>query len=572
MTIDAPIMPSQSERAEIEELCRMYAQAKEIRQPMEPDWRMAAAYCLPRQFNGWMTESATNTPNNAAARRIAYDNTGIRSVPKYVAILNAIHTPEGQRWHKLVATNPDLMKLHEVRDYFDRLNAQLFRYRYDPNARFKQAQGEIYTGLGVYGMGPKSLTWGKGMNGISSFKYKAWALRDIFILVSDDGEVTHVFRRFFLNARQYRLKWPNYKAPRSVQVELDKTGGPDENKKWEFVQVLRYRTNYEPDNYLSIKRHRIACDYICVPDKEYAGEEEAYSSMPIMTPRIYTEPDNPYGYSPAVQGLPALGGASATKKTIIKQGHKAVDPSYLTNDDGNLSTRLDIRPGRVNPGGVNAQGQKLVHMLETGNFQVAEKILEDERKDIEDPFFVTLFTILAERPEMTAAQVVEEIGQKASLLAPTMGRLQSEDSGPQIAREIELLTEHGARPDMPPVLVEAQGEYDIRYTSPMAKAMAAEDVSGFMRWVEFNLKYAAETQDPSCLDRVDMDEANPEIAEYMNVQTRWVASNDKVAAKRAAREKRTQQQQIMDQAPAIASVVNTAAKTSGSQTPGVSNG
>lgn len=562
----------QGDRANIEETIRMYSQAKIIRAPMEPDWRMAAAYCLPRQYNAWMTDGEAGTPNTAAARRFAYDNTGIKSLPKYVAILNAIHTPEGQRWHKLEASNPDLQKLHDVREYHDKLTAQLFKYRYDANAMFKQAQGEMYTGVGVYGMGPKSLTWGRGMNGVASFKYKSWALRDIFILVSDDGEVTHVFRRFFLNARQYRLKWPDDKAPRSVDAELKKTGGPDENKKWEFIQVCRYRTNHEPDNYLSIRRHRIACDYICVPDKEYAGDEEAYSSMPIFTPRVYTEADNPYGYSPAMQGLPALGGVSAMKKTAIKQGHKALDPAYITNDDGNLSSRLDIRPGRVNAGGVSSSGAKLIHALETGNFQIAEKLIEDERKDIEDPFFVLLFTILAERPEMTATQVVEELGQKASLLAPTMGRLQSEDSGPQVAREIEILTEHNLRPDMPPVLAEAGAEYNIRYTSPMAKAMAAEDVSGFMRWVEFNLKYAAEAQDPSVLDRIDMDTANPEVAEYMNVQTRWVADDTKVEAKRAAREKRTRQQQVIEQAPAIASVVNTAAKTSGSQTPGVSNG
>jgi hypothetical protein len=563
--------PTANGRGNIEEKIKLYNQAKQIRQPMEADYRMAAAYCLPRQHNAWLTEGEGQI-DNASTRRFAYDNTGIRSVPKYVAILNAIHTPEGQRWHKLEAADPNLQKLHEVREYHDALTAQLFKYRYDYNAMFKQAQGEMYTSIGVYGTAPKSLTWGRGMNGIPSFKYKSWPLRDIFLLVSDDGEVTHVFRRFFINARQFKLKWPNAKPPRTVAAELEKPQGSDEAKKFEFVQCLYYRTNHDPDNMLSIRRHRVACDYICIQDKEYAGDEEAYSSMPILAPRVYTEAGNPYGYSPAIQGLPALGGVSAMKKTVIKQGHKALDPAYITNDDGNLSNRLDIRPGRVNAGGVNAAGQKLVHALETGNFRVAEKLIEDERRDIEDPFFVLLFSILAERPEMTAAQVYEEIGQKASLLAPTMGRLQSEDSGPQIQREIELLTENGLRPDMPPVLIEAGAQYNVKYTSPMAKAMNAEDVTGFMRWVEFNLNYAQAAQDPECLDRIDMDTANPEVADYMNVKTRWVRSDTAVEEKRAKRQKATRQQQIIEQAPAIASVANTAMKQDGSQTPGVSNG
>lgn len=557
------VPPSPGDRSNLEELSRLYAQAKTIRSPLEPDWRMAAAYCRPQQYNAWMTEGNVADMNNQTVKRFAYDNTGMKSLPKYTAILNAIHTPLGQRWHKLRASDTQLMKLHEVRTYFDDLNAQLFRMRYNGKARFIQAQSEMYTGLGLYGTGPKSITWGTGMDGTPSFKYKGWPLRDVFILVSDDGEVTHVFRRFFINARQYRLKWPEGKAPRCIELELAKTGGPDEAAMKEFVQVLHYRRNYDPDKKLSLRRFRVVCDYICVVDKEYAGEEEAYSSMPMLTPRVATEAGSPYGYSAAMIALPALGGVSQIKKTVIKQGHKALDPAYITNDDGNLSSRLDIRPGRVNPGGVNAQGQKLVHALETGNFQVAEQLLSDERADIEDPFFVKLFTILFERPEITAAQVVDELGQKAALVAPTLGRLQHEDGEPTIMREIELLTEHGLRPDMPPALVEAGGQYDILFTSPMAKSLFAEDVSGFMRWVEFSLNYAQTSGDRKPLTRINMDDAQPEVADYMSVPARWINSDKRAKELWDEMQKEQQKQQIVDQAPAIASVVNTAAKTKG---------
>jgi hypothetical protein len=173
---------------------------------------------------------------------------------------------------------------------------------------------------------------------------------------------------------------------------------------------------------------------------------------------------------------------------------------------------------------------------------------------------------------MSATQVVEEVGQKASLLAPTMGRLQSELGGPTIEREIDILTEQGIRPDMPPELIEAAGEYNIIYTSPMAKALYNEDVSGFMRWVEFSLGYAETAQDPSPLDRIAIDRAQPEIAEYMNVPTRWVRSEKEAGSIAAKREKKLQEQQIVDQAPAIASVANAAMKRDGtSNAKGVSN-
>jgi hypothetical protein len=74
------------------------------------------------------------------------------------------------------------------------------------------------------------------------------------------------------------------------------------------------------------------------------------------------------------------------------------------------------------------------------------------------------------------------------------------------------------------------------------------------------------------LDRINMDAAQPEIAEYMNVPTRWISSDDEAKAKADKRTKAMQQQQVVDQAPAIASVYNAATKNKGtSNAAGVSN-
>ena len=133
-------------------------------------------------------------------------------------------------------------------------------------------------------------------------------------------------------------------------------------------------------------------------------------------------------------------------------------------DDGVLNGEVDLRPGAYNPGGLDSQGRELVKAMQTGNFQVAEQLLEHDRNDIEDSFFVTLFQILNETPEMTATEVIERVAEKTALLAPTMGRGQSEFLGPCTQREIDLMVEIGIAPQMPPELIEAAGEYAIQYT------------------------------------------------------------------------------------------------------------
>lgn len=559
-------------RPNAQDVVTIYEEAKTLRMPYEHDWRMAAAYCMPRHYAAWNVEGPAVMQGGGTqeTRRFAYDNTGVRSVPKYIAILNRLATPEGQRWHTATASDPNLMKIYAVREYFNNVTDLLFKYRYNPRGRFVQTVGETYGAIGVYGIGPMSVTWRRAsaMNPYPGINYKAWNIRDVFLMFDDEGNVTHVFRRFYLNARQFKIKFPDEPMPDCLAAEENKP--PKEMNMYEFVHVLHYRMDYDPKS-LTARRHRVCSSYICVKDCAYVGDDkDGYGSMPMLTPRVFTESGFPYGYSAAMQAMPALGGVSAMKKTVLKQGQKAVDPPILANDDGVLSGRVDIRPGRTTYGAVNQAGQRLVYPMEMGNFQVAENLIADERKDIEDAFFVTLFQILTETPEMTATEVMERVAEKAALLAPTMGRLQTEMLGPNIEREIEVLHEAGLLPEMPPELAEARGEYEVVYTSPLAKGQYAEEVSGFMRWSEMLLKFAEVTQDPSPTDWINMDDAAPAIADRMAVRTAWVNDPKKVEGMREDRAEKQQQQAVLDQAPAIASVAKEAMKNGGG-VPGVSN-
>jgi hypothetical protein len=548
-------------RLDPKDAIKLYEQAKAIRSTEENDWRMAAAYCLPSHYSAWQTDGpASYHQNNAAARRVQYDTTGTRSLPKYVSILERIATPVGQRWHGLMPSDVRLRKQRRVKAYFDALQDLLFKMRYDPKAWFRTASSEMYTSMGVYGNGPIYIGQRKQtpISRLPGFRYIACPMRDVFFLTDDDGEVVAVFRRFWLNVRQFKQKFPDAPFPTQMQAEAAKPA-PNEQQYFEFVHYVTMRgADYDPQA-LDARRHPVVGSYVCVKSQEYVGDETGFRSMPYRIPRTATVAGNPYGISPAVSVLAALGGASTVKKTYLKQGNKAVDPVLLAYDDGVLNGEVDLRPGAVNYGGVDKQGRPLIQPLATGNFRVAETLLADERRDIEDSFFVTLFQILNDTPEMTATEVMERVAEKASLLSPTMGRLQSEFLGPCIEREIDMLDELGLLPEMPPELIEAKGEYEVVYTSPLAKGQYAEEVSGFMRAVEMALGVANATQDPSHLDHFDFDTAIPEISDYMAVPARWTNDQKRIEAKRENRSQQAQQAELLKNAPALASAAQTAA-------------
>ena len=104
---------------------------------------------------------------------------------------------------------------------------------------------------------------------------------------------------------------------------------------------------------------------------------------------------------------------------------------------------------------------------------------------------------------MTATEALIRAQEKGMLLAPTMGRQQSECLGPQIEREIDLLMFHRILPPMPPELVEAGGEYEIVYDSPMSRMQRAEELVGVQRTMELLAPFAQ--IDPSVLDVFDRD-------------------------------------------------------------------
>lgn len=552
-------------RPDANTVLQWYRDAKQIRSPREKQWRLNAAFCDPGQYQVWQRQddpSAGITQQGGIddnVARFVYDNTGIRSMPKYKAILHRMMTPEGQRYHTLRANDNALMKRYAVKVFFSNLTDILFQMRYEPRSNFQQAQGEMYGALGTYGTAPKVLTWRKPASDDprGGFSYKSWHLVNIFLIVDDEGRTVGVTRRMYLNERQFRTKFPEEDALPPCLANANKS----ETIFCEFIHCV-HRRGPDYDKYsLDARRYPWISSYLSVKDMLYIGQEAGFLFNPYMTPRAETVSENPYGRSPAEVAFPALGGLSAMKKTVMKQGQKAVSPPLLASDDGVLSGRVDIRPDKINWGMLDKQGNPLVRPLEGGsNFTVAEKLIEGDRYDVEDSFLVTLFRILEKNERMTTAEVYERVSLQAAQIAPTMGHLQSEDQGRQIEGEIALLVEYGLLPQMPPELIEAKGQYSVVYTSPLAKSMYAEEVAGFTRLLQSAMEYAAATGDKRPLRRLNFDRALPEIADKTNVKPDWLNSDEEVKALEAADAQQAQQDQLIKAAPALASVTTAAMK------------
>lgn len=539
---------------------REFDQMRTLRGVWEMHWEEIAQRIMP-SARGSFNANNLRTPGQKRNMEI-YDSTAVLALGRFAAILDSLLTPRNQTWHNLRSTDPQLNKNREVKDYFYEVNRLLFQYRYAPRANFSSQNQKDYRSLGAYGTSVMFIDpLDQKTDGEMGIRYKNIGLGQIYIAENHQGIVDKAGRKFQFTARQAIEKWGIDQVHSGI-AEAMKT---QPERMFDFVHLVKPRPDVDPFR-KDFKGMAFASYYVGMQGMRLMSEG-GYNTFPFPTSRYEQEDDEVYGRSPGMDALPAVKTLNEEKKSMLKQGHRIIDPIYLAHDDGIIDV-FSAKPGTMVPGGVTADGRALVHTLPTGNVQAGKELMDDERKVINDLFLVNLFQILTENPQMTATEVMERTREKGILLAPTIGRQQSEKLGPTIEREIDVLSMQGLLPPMPQILRQARARYKIGYDSPLTRAQRAEEASGIMRVVEQALSIFNATQDHSVMDGFDLDEIMPALADINGVPSKWMRTPAAIAQIRAMRSQQQQQQQMIQAAPAAAAVMKSAAIAKNNQATG----
>lgn len=528
-----------------ENTLRKFAQATVWRNNFAAQWEEVASLVLPSHRNTFMFGTGDFPGTKKTEAQV--DASGMIALHRFAAICDSLLTPRNSRWHTLSANDDYVMKDRATRLWFEDTTKRLFRYRYDPSANFASQNQANFEQLGAFGTMGMFIDRLYSPNGKKGLRYRSIPMGELFLFENHQGLVDEFIRWFRMTAEQAYSMWPD-KFPEKLKEPLLKGS----LQRYDFLHHVHPRRDYDPQR-LDARGKLFQSVYVCM-DSRTVLQEGGYSSFPAPISRYSQAPGEVYGRGPAMIVLPSLKTLNAEKRTFLKQGHRAADPVLLTADDG-LIDGVSLRPGALNKGGVNSDGKPLVQVLPTGNIQISEEMMGVERGIVNDAFLVSLFQILEETPQMSATEVIERVNEKGILIAPTMGRQQSEYLGPMIDRELDLLADMGLLAPMPPRLREAQGAYSVVYTSPLSRAARSQETAGFLRTIESVKELVNITQDPSLLDPFNFDTAIPEIAEQQAVPESWMASPAQVEQKRANRAQQQQIQQQIQAAPAQAAMM-----------------
>lgn len=537
------MFPSQYEDKIIQQTLQHYQEMITEKLTLSSHCEEIAQLVLPAHSSTFMEGNFRMTGQKDTERQL--DATAALALHRFMAICDSLLTPRNSQWHQLTTTNPYLNKQRAVRLWFENTTSRLFDLRYAPTSGFAANNQQVWRSLGAFGNGPLFVDDFLGTKGQRGLRYKAVPFGEIYFAENHQGIVDSFIRAFKMTARQIKQKWPD-RTPEQVMNKLERTP----NEKFLILHCVKPREEVDPQR-ADYKGMEYASYYICKDTKSFLSEG-GYRSFPLPVARYDQEPGETYGRGPAMIVLPAIKTLQSEKKVLLKVGHRVADPTILIHDDGIAG---DFKPGTKVFGGVSAEGKPLVQPMPIGNPGVTKEMMDDERAVVNDAFFVKLFQVLLEDPKvLTATQVVEMAKEKGILLTPTVGR-QSDYLGLVIDRELDIAAYNKLIDPMPPEMIEARGEYTVKYTSPLAKAAQAQEAAGFMHSVETALEIANVMQSQEPLDPFDFDVAIPDMAYINGAPTRWMRSEQDIAKRRAGRAQQQQQQTAIQAAPGAAALI-----------------
>lgn len=529
-----------------DDLIREHEQLASKRGVFEGHFREVAERVRPNQNFFQQRQRAEGDKRNEKI----FDDTAPLALPKFAAAVISMAFPATQQYHRLTTHDEELNNNSAVRKYLDYVNNLLFKVRYAPAANFQSQSGETILDVGAFGTGILFIDDVVGLG----IRYKSFPLAETYLAEDAHGRVDTLHRKFELTAHQAATMFGEKNLPEAIQNALQK----DKTQKFWFLHCVV--PNLDPvagrKDYTGMPWS--SC-YIAYEQRKVVSEG-GFRRFPFATPRFETSPREVYGRGPAMKVLPTIKTINEAAKTILRAAQRVVSPPIMLTDDASLQA-FNVRPDALNYGYIDSNGRAMAQPFQSNaRVDIGLDMMNQMREAINDAFFVTLFRILVEEPQITATEAMLRAQEKGQLLAPTMGRIQTELCGVMIERELDILSNSGRLPPMPPELIRAGGLVRIEYQSPLNQAQRAGAGIGIMNTIQAVAPLAQ--VDPTVMQLFDMKAAARELADINGVPEKLMRSDEEVSALVAQQQQATQMQQLLAAAPVAASAAKDFAQAS----------
>jgi hypothetical protein len=466
------------------------------------------------------------------------DGTALLASEQLAAGLHSFLTGPTERWFTLQTSDPSLAEDPEALTWLDRVSEIIYEVYSLPKTNFHSAMHESYLDLGAFGT---SIIYQESDPATSYPIFRTYPLAQCYILENSEGMVDTVYREIKYTSRQVYQRFGK-NTPKKI---LDET---NQDKEWTFIHCVNPRKDYDEEK---LDRGNMPYEsyYICVDLKEEV-EEGGYRSFPYHVPRWSKLANEVYGRSPAMSCLPDIKMVNKMSEVVIKAAQKQIDPPLMVPDDGFIMP-IQTAPSSLifyTPG-----SDKIEPLITNGRVDIGIEMMQQRREHILKCFYVDYLRMQKMNVEMTAYEVADRREEQMRMMAPMLGRLQTELLGPMVQRSYQILNDANLLPEAPDLLKNAR--LKIRYVSPAARAQIASRAQSVQRFLN-DIQPMIQVS-PEILDTIDPDALTQFMADIRDIPRNILRPAKQV---KEIRESRAQQQQEQQQT-AIAEQQGKAAKS-----------
>ena len=296
----------------------------------------------------------------------------------------------------------------------------------------------------------------------------------------------------------------------------------------------------------------------CWVEKEskHIVSESGYRTFPAAVPRYHKTPGEVYGRGRGELAFPDTSTLNTAKRMGLEDWALKIRPPILSRHDSVIGTLRLTPAGQTS---VNTHGQRIqdtIMPFQTGSHPEVSAIKEEElRKSIRQIFYVDQILALLEvqKTEMTAYEYAKKIELLFRLLGPVYGRLEWEFLHRLIDISFDVMLAAGAFSPPPEEVYESDGQIDVEFQNPIAKAQRTGDVEAITLAVN-DLAPLGQIY-PQVWDGFDPDKTRAHIFDIRGVPAKVTRSEEEIAAVREAKARQQQSELAMGKAAPMVKVM-----------------
>lgn len=515
----------------------LLAQLETERSTLTAHYRELARFIWPDQD---IFYRSVNQPEGDKRAIEITDTTAAVAADRCASALMSMTAPTHKKYQSLTVDDDELAESPDVKRWLETATDTLFRHRYAPKSGFAAQYHECCKSAVVFG--PMATFIEDYHAGI---RYHPLSVTNTYLLTDSQNRVNGCVRVLQWTAQSIIDKFGDANVPQKIKDAAASTNQASRLQQWKVIHVVEELPTAKP-----VTGWKFASRYTAEEGKAVL-EDRGYRELPIAASRYSTMPGEKYGRSLAMTLLPTIKGLQTMVRDYLKGLHKQVDAPLLAADDDGVMAVIKAQPGKVTVGGVSADGKPLVLPFgQPGDMSWTDGAIQDHRKQINDGFMTSLFSIITDQPgntPPTAYQVSVREVEKAALLSPATDRIMDEYFGAGVPRELSILMQGGFLPPMPEELQGRENEIKITHTGELARAQSADEIIGIQRTMEALPLFA--NVDPSAPKRLKVDEMLARYAEGAGVPAKFLRTDDEMEALRQQDEQQQALAAIAQAAP-----------------------